>query len=157
MQGDWLWNLTGREIRSEQSVPTFHLRAWLRARRLQWAGHLLRGEESSLVCAVAQGALGRHCRAGGSWGIFMDTPAGYTEEEVLELAQDRDGWRGMVEMLYKLKEPSRRRRQTAVRLQYEDKELDEEGAATEGDEVLVAVKPDGIDQRWNTKVVSKLA
>ena len=98
-----------------------------------------------------------HCDQGGSWGIFMDTPTGYTVEEVLELAHDRDGWRGMVEMLYKLKEPSRRRRQTAVRLQYEDKELDEEGAAAEGDEVLVAVKPDGIDQRWNTKLVSKLA
>ena len=57
--------ITGREIRSEYTVPTFHLSAWLGARGLQWAGHLLRGTETSLVSRVARVALGGHCAAGG--------------------------------------------------------------------------------------------
>ena len=88
---------------------------WVRAQRLRWAGKLLRGDmELSLPSRIAVKDLELHCEQGRSWGIFMDAPAGYSEEEVLELAQDRDLWRGLAEVFFKLKAPSRSKRHTAI-------------------------------------------
>ena len=107
MLGSWnakrLALITGREIRAEQAVPTFGLVDWLRARRLQWAGHLLRCDDrENLAARVARVELRRHCEAGGSFGLFMDAPV-MSEEEVLEVAADRDLWRGLVERIHKVK------------------------------------------------------
>ena len=104
MLGSWnakrLALITGREIRAEQAVPTFGLVDWLRARRLQWAGHLLRCKDrENLAARVARVELRRHCEAGGSFGLFMDAPA-LSEEEVLGVAANRDLWRGLVERAY---------------------------------------------------------
>ena len=95
-------HITGREIRSEHSVPTFHLSMWLRALRLQWAGHLLRDYDSSnLAAVVAKQDSSRY-------GLFMDV--GYLSlDERLELAHDRDLWRGLVEKLFPLKARSIKR------------------------------------------------
>ena len=61
--------------------------SWLRAQRLQWAGHLLRAEEKYLPGRVARADLKRHCAGWNSHGIFMDVPRG-SMEEVMEMAQD---------------------------------------------------------------------
>ena len=51
---------------------------------------------------VAKADLRRHCQKGESFGPFMDTPASYSMEEVMEMAEDRDLWRGWVEKYYKI-------------------------------------------------------
>ena len=88
--------ITGREIRAEMTVPSFRLTDWLRARRLQWAGHLIREDGQSLAGKVARVDLRKHSEEG-SCSLFMDVPAG-SYEEVVELAWDRDLWRGLVEL-----------------------------------------------------------
>ena len=52
----------------------------------------------------------------------MGTPAGVSEEEVLGLAGDRGLWRGMVECIFPLRSKNRRKRQTAVRMHYEEED-----------------------------------
>ena len=99
--------ITGREIRSELSVPTFHLTRWLRARRLQWGGHLLRDHGPSLAAAVAR-------QDTSEFGLFMDAPPVGLEERQ-SIASDRDLWRGLVEKLYHLKRRSKHRRMQEMR------------------------------------------
>ena len=93
--------ITGREIRAEMTVPSFRLPDWLRARRLQWAGHLIREGEQSLAGRVARVDLKQHCEEG-SCGLFMNVPKG-SHEEVVEMAGDRDLWRGLVEAWHPLR------------------------------------------------------
>ena len=45
--------ITDREIRDEYVVPSFDIVARIRARRLTWAGHLLREKETHLPKRVA--------------------------------------------------------------------------------------------------------
>ena len=60
--------ITGREIREEYLTPAFDLVNSARARRLKWAGQLLRGEESFLPRKVAMAELtglgGEVCQGG---------------------------------------------------------------------------------------------
>jgi hypothetical protein len=66
--------MTGRSFRDETVDPTFDLVSRLRSRRLRWAGHILRMEESNLMRKVllASVELGLESRHAG--GILMDAP-----------------------------------------------------------------------------------
>ena len=86
--------ITGREISQEHRQPTFDLIAKLRARRLKWAGQILRLEpEDSLVhqmlvaTAMHDLTTGYHRRS-----LLMDAEEYTTVEELLELAADRKRW-----------------------------------------------------------------
>ena len=99
--------ITGRDFREETVEPSFDLVARLRSRRLRWAGHILRLEESSLLRKVllAQAQV----EGSGSGGLLDDAPAFGSTEDLLELAQDRDGWREMVQALLPAGDPKSRK------------------------------------------------
>ena len=84
--------ITGREIREEYNDPSFDLLGCAKARRLKWAGQLLRAEESFLPRRVAMVELEQSAGAGQPGGIFQDAPKGRTVEELVELAQDKGQW-----------------------------------------------------------------
>jgi hypothetical protein len=89
--------ITGRDYREETVEPSFDMLARLRSRRLRWAGHILRAEESNLLrrvlLAQTEQDLRSGCRAKG--GLLMDVQYS-SMEELLSLAEDRDVWRSMV-------------------------------------------------------------
>jgi hypothetical protein len=103
----WLraWNarrlamITGREIRDEYKDPAFDLVGSIRARRLKWAGELLRREKTFLPRRVAIAELERYGGAGHPGGIFQDAPKGVTLEELVYLASYEDFWGKRVESL----------------------------------------------------------
>ena len=51
--------LTGRTVEDEYRVPTVDVVLWLRMRRLEWLGHVLRWPESR-VCSCRQVLLAVH-------------------------------------------------------------------------------------------------
>ena len=108
-----LAGITGRSIREETVNPSFDLVSRLRSRRLQWAGHILRLEESSLIRTVLLAGvveeLENGCRKAG--GLLEDAPGYSSVEELLTLAGDRVRWRGEVVELLPPSDPGRRRRQ----------------------------------------------
>ena len=93
--------MTGREIRDEYGVPSFDLVARIRARRLTWAGHLLRAKEKYLPRRIAlaqlQPDMERHTCLGTTTGLFQDAPERKSIPEMVVLARDRTGWRRRVE------------------------------------------------------------
>jgi len=94
--------VTGREIRDEYCVPSFDLVARVRARRLRWAGHLLRASEEYLPRRVAVAQLESDLQWGalsGTASIFQDAPDGFELDELVELAEDRVCWRAMVKAI----------------------------------------------------------
>ena len=86
--------ITGREIPQEHRHPTFGLIAKLRARRLKWAGQILRQEpEDSLVHQVLMAAAMHDLAAGNSRRSLLMGAEDYSSaEELLALAADRGGW-----------------------------------------------------------------
>ena len=101
--------ITGRGFREETVKPSFDLVARLRSRRLRWAGHILRMEESSLLRQVLLAQSKVEGRATG--GLLADAPEYESTEELLELAQDRDGWREVVQALLPAEDPKSRANQ----------------------------------------------
>ena len=94
--------ITGRSIPDEHRHPSFDLVAKLRARRLRWAGQVLRQDtEQSLVkqvlLALAKHDLEQQNNSRGS--LLMDAPGFKTVEELLELAEDTHGWADEVRKL----------------------------------------------------------
>lgn len=88
-----LHHITGKSIHDEASATTrtFDLVRWIRARRLQWVGHILRMEPDHMV----YNAL-KHLHGSRSQGdILMDVPD-YAWPELVQLAANRDGWRQLV-------------------------------------------------------------
>ena len=68
--------------------PSFDLLGCARARRLKWAGQLLRAKESFLPRRVAMAELER------TGGLFQDAPKGVSVEELVELACMKQEWAG---------------------------------------------------------------
>ena len=101
---------TGREHREETVDPTFDILERLRARRLGWAGHILRSEESNLLRRVLLAEAQQELEAGHATagGLLMDAPTFRSVEELLGFAEDREGWRFLVSGL--LPEGSKRKR-----------------------------------------------
>ena len=85
--------ITGRTIREEASDDkTFDLLRWIRARKLQWLGHILRmGIERSLKRAVY---IMFKARQPGD--LLMDAPVTDSWRELCTYAWDRDYWRARV-------------------------------------------------------------
>ena len=89
--------ITKRSIHEEASpsTRTFDVVRWIRARRLQWVGHILRMDPSRLVHKAA-----RHIFDNRSEGdLLMDTPGDRSWDELKALAADRAGWRSRVRAL----------------------------------------------------------
>jgi hypothetical protein len=92
--------ITDREIRDEYLVPSFDIVARIRARRLTWAGHLLREKEKHLPRRVAvarlKSDLQEHRSLRSTNGLFQDAPAHSTYKELEDMAQNRRFWRSLV-------------------------------------------------------------
>ena len=78
--------ITGRSIRDETVEPSFDLVARLRSRRLRWAGHILRLEETSLIRRMLIATVERDLVAGKrhAGGLLEDAPAFETIEQLLD-------------------------------------------------------------------------
>ena len=104
--------MTGNSIRDETVEPGFDLTSRLRSRRLRWAGHIQRLEEASLIqrvlLAIVQNDLERGSSEEG--GLLSDAAAYGSVEELLELAEDRKGWRKVVRALLPPSDPDKRKK-----------------------------------------------
>ena len=87
--------ITGKSPHEEASngTRTFDLLRWIRARRLQWLGHILRmdGMKRKLKQAVFE--LYSEPRPG---DLLMDAPKTRSWRELLYYAQDREYWKARV-------------------------------------------------------------
>ena len=93
--------ITGREISQEHRHPTFDLISKLRARRLKWAGQILRSEpEDSLVHQVLV-AVAEHdlIEDKPRRSLLMDADHYTTVEELIALAMDKKGWAARVKQI----------------------------------------------------------
>ena len=88
--------ITGREIREEYHTPSFDLLGGVRARRLKWAGQLLRAEESFLPRRVALTELDQTEGQGNLGGIFQDAPKGVSMETLIAIAKEKKAWAALV-------------------------------------------------------------
>ena len=93
--------ITGREISQEHRHPTFDLTAKLRARRLKWAGQILRSEpEDSIVhqvlVAVAEHDLNEDKPRR---SLLMDAEQYASVEELIALAMDKKRWAKRVKQI----------------------------------------------------------
>ena len=91
--------VTGRSIQEECRHPTYPLVNKIRARRLRWLGHILRSPEGYLVrqVVVAQCELWLQLQVPYPMGsIMMDAPPHDTVEHLVQIAEDRDQWRMLV-------------------------------------------------------------
>ena len=89
--------ITGKTPHQEASAKwrTFDLVAWIRARRLQWLGHILRmGPERKLKQAVFE--LFKSPTEG---NLLMDAPTVNSWKELLARARNREAWRERVRCL----------------------------------------------------------
>ena len=91
--------ITGRTIHAEaSSEKTFDILLWIRARRLQWLGHILRlGTERLIKQAVFE--MYKRPLAG---DLLMDAPTSKSWHELLMYAKNREYWR---ERVRKLRQP----------------------------------------------------
>jgi hypothetical protein len=103
-----LASITGRGYRDETVDPTFDLVSRLRSRRLRWAGHILRLEESSLLRRVVLAEVQRDLDRGAqeSGGLLMDASQFDSVEELLRDAADRKEWRRTVRELLPESDPA---------------------------------------------------
>ena len=99
--------LTGREIRSEYLEPSYDLIGAVRARRMQYVGHVLRLGEGRLLFKALEAEWDSLGGAGG--GLLYDAPRLESFNELVMVASDRDLWRGLVEKIYKRKPKKRRK------------------------------------------------
>jgi hypothetical protein len=100
--------MTGRSYRDETLEPTFDLVSRLRSRRLRWAGHILRLEETSLLRRVLLAQVEQDLHKGKSepGGVLMDCLRFKSVEQLLLLAADREEWGGAVTALLPASDPS---------------------------------------------------
>ena len=91
--------ITGKSIREECIDPTYPLIAKARAKRLRWLGHILRSHEDYLVRRVLVAQCEQCIEAGEPYpvgSIMMDAPAHSTMQELIDTAENRKGWRSLV-------------------------------------------------------------
>ena len=76
---------------------TFDVVRWIRARRLQWVGHILRMDP--VRPRMVHKAL-KHISENRTKGdLLMDVPQQLSWEEMRKLTENRDGWRQRVQSL----------------------------------------------------------
>ena len=85
--------ITSKTVREESAVgKSFDLVKWIRARKLQWLGHILRmGRERKLKQALF--VMFKERQAG---DMLMDAPETSSWRELCTYACDRDYWRTRV-------------------------------------------------------------
>ena len=86
--------ITGKTPHAEASedTRTFDLLRWIRARRLQWLGHILRmGQERKLKQAVFE--IYKSPKPG---DLLMDAPKSKSWRELTTYAADREFWKAKV-------------------------------------------------------------
>jgi hypothetical protein len=102
--------MTGRSFRDETVDPTFDLLSRLRSRRLRWAGHILRQEESSLMRRVLLASVELGLEGPEAGGILIDAPGFASEEQLLLMAGDMEEWRAAVRALLPESDPSTKKK-----------------------------------------------
>ena len=88
-----LHRITGKTYKEEASegTRTFDLVRWIRARRAQWLGHILRMDPSRMAQQAVQ--LMHEDRSSGD--LLTDAPD-LTWDELVKFAANRDAWRTLV-------------------------------------------------------------
>ena len=89
--------ITGKTPHAEASkdTRTFDLLRWIRARRLQWLGHILRmGSDRKLKQAVFE--LYKSPSAG---DLLMDSPKTKSWRELMQYAADKEYWKARVRVM----------------------------------------------------------
>ena len=86
--------ITGRSPHDEASpdTRTFDLLRWIRARRLQWLGHILRMEDDRKL----KQAVYEIFKAPSHGDLLMDAPTVKSWRELRQYAADRDYWKARV-------------------------------------------------------------
>ena len=85
--------ITGRTAREEASAgKTFDLVQWIRARKLQWLGHILRMDKDRKLKQTVY-IMFKSQRPG---DLLMDAPKTNSWRELCTYACDRDYWRARV-------------------------------------------------------------
>ena len=114
-----LSRITGKDAHVEASVRTrsYDLVGAIRKRRLKWLGHILRQQGPRLIklaVKVQYDKLTRHIQqqqdrrrskristtqhqSAVMGNLFLDVPSGYTFEQLVDAAQDRDRWRTLTD------------------------------------------------------------
>ena len=90
--------ITGKTVREESAGgKSFDLVKWIRARKLQWLGHILRmGQDRMLKQAMHIYEMFKARQAG---DMLMDAPETSSWRELCTYACDRDYWRMRVRAL----------------------------------------------------------
>ena len=90
--------ITGRTPHQEASTKwrTFNLVKWVRARRLQWAGHILRMPGTDRFLKRALFGMFKDPQQG---DLLMDAPTSNSWHELLMYAENREYWRERVRKL----------------------------------------------------------
>ena len=85
-----LAHITGRTRREEASetTSTFNLVKWIRARRHQWLGHILRMDDRRMLKTAVRYIYNN--RQDGD--LLMDAPVTDSWEELMALPENRTGW-----------------------------------------------------------------
>ena len=118
--------ITGRTVQQEASAKwrTFDLVKWIRARRLQWLGHILRlGTERLIKQAVFEIYKNRQ-----DGDLMMDAPETRSWRQLTNYASDRDYWRTRVR---RMKQP-----RVAVEQSQEPRVTVDMGSHFEGEQTL---------------------
>ena len=89
--------ITGKTQHQEASTAqcTFDLVKWIRARRLQWLGHILRmGPDRKAKQAVFE-----MFKSPSKGDLLMDAPTAESWRTLMKRAQDKEGWRERVRVM----------------------------------------------------------
>jgi hypothetical protein len=94
--------ITGREIADEHRHPTYNLDHALRARRLRWAGQLLRKEQdmslpTQVIIALLQHDIDTENME--RYSLLMDAPSFSNVEEAVKMAKDIHMWAKIIREL----------------------------------------------------------
>ena len=99
-----LVSISGFSFKEEYAAPEVDLVGMVRAQRLEWAGHLLRAEESYLPRRVAVAELERFQSIGRPGGLFMDMPEFQKHTDIdglVQIALNRERWRWWVQRFHR--------------------------------------------------------
>ncbi len=99
--GRCLSRITGRSVKRESSVrqcPTFDLVKYLRARRLEWLGEILRSDDPFEHVTLKQAILHWKKPYPEGW-LLMDAPDHKVPSDLIEKAKDKVSWNKRVRAL----------------------------------------------------------
>ena len=121
--------ITGKTPKQEASKKwrTFDLVAWIRARRLQWAGYILRLTDTKRKVKQAVFEMFKNPQEG---DLLMDAPKASTWRALMKLAEDKNGWRDEVRRLRQEKLRNTSKSKSTTRLKFKAPDKKEKQAST---------------------------